>query len=119
MRPLIIFLQANMADSLQNMSDVAAGETSLSYFELALKGGWVMVPLVILSIIAVYIFFDRFFVIKKASKEDINFMNRIKDYIHDDKLESALALCESADTPSARMVMKGLKRIGRSLGDVN
>jgi len=96
-----------------------AGEATLSYMELAVKGGWIMIPLILLSLTAIYIFVDRYFLIKKASKEDANFMNRIKDYIHDDKLDSALALCQSADTPVSRMVNKGLLRIGRPLNDIN
>lgn len=98
---------------------VKAGEATLSYMELAVKGGWIMIPLILLSLTAIYIFVDRYFLIKKASKEDANFMNRIKDYIHDDKLDSALALCQSADTPVSRMVNKGLLRIGRPLNDIN
>jgi biopolymer transport protein ExbB len=96
-----------------------AGEISLSYWELAFKGGWIMVPIFILSVIAVYIFFERFFAIKKAQKIDENFMNRIKDYIHDDKLDSALALCQSMNSPIARMIEKGISRIGRPLNDIS
>lgn len=100
-------------------TEAIPSEEKFSYFELALKGGWVMIPLIILSIIAVYIFFERYFVIKKASKQDLNFMNRIKDYIHDDKVESALALCYSTSSPISAMIAKGLQRIGRPLNDVN
>lgn len=96
-----------------------AGELKLSVFQLALKGGWIMVPILILSILAVYIFTERYFAIKRASKTDINFMNRIKDYIHDDKIESALTLCQSTDSPVARMIEKGIQRIGRPLNDIN
>lgn len=101
----------------ENMEE--AGEITLSYLELAQKGGWVMIPILILSVIAVYIFVERYFAIKNASKFDINFMNRIKDYIHDDKLESALTLCQSTNNPIARMIEKGIQRIGRPLSDVN
>ena len=96
-----------------------AGELKLSVFQLALKGGWIMVPILILSILAVYIFTERYFAIKRASRTDINFMNRIKDYIHDDKIESALTLCQSTDSPVARMIEKGIQRIGRPLNDIN
>lgn len=102
------------------ITDIAGQtEMTMSYLELAKKGGWVMVPIVILSIIAVYIFFERFLAIRKASKIDLNFMNRIKDYIYDDKLDSALALCQSTNNPVARMIEKGIQRIGRPLNDVN
>lgn len=96
-----------------------ASEVSMSLWELTLKGGWVMVPIYILAVLAVYIFSERFLAVRKASNIDVNFMNRIKDYIHDDKLDSALALCQSTYNPVARMIEKGIQRIGRPLGDVN
>ncbi len=108
---------------LLQTSTVAAaqerGEISLNFFELALKGGWIMIPIFILSVIAVYIFFERYFAIRKASITDSNFMNRIREYIHDDKIDAALALCRSQNTPVAKMIEKGIQRIGRPLPDVN
>ena len=77
-----------------------------------------MIPIILLSIIAVYIFFERYFVIRKLSKEDTNFMDRIKDFIHDGKIESAQALCQSIDSPTSRMIEKGIQRIGRPLNDI-
>lgn len=91
----------------------------MSYWELAIKGGWVMIPIVILSVLAVYIFFERFFAIKKAAEVDANFMNRIRDYIHDGKVDNALTLCESYTNPVARMIEKGIRRIGRPLNDIS
>jgi len=91
----------------------------LTLFDFAMKGGWMMIPIILLSFVAAYIFIERFYVIKKANREDQNFMNRIKDYIHDGKIESALALCQSTDSPSARMVEKGINRLGRPLQDIN
>lgn len=118
MKNLFFLLQINVADGMATANE-EAGELTLSYWELSLKGGWIMIPIVILSIVAVYIFIERYFAIKRASQADLNFMNKIKDYIHDDKLESALALCQSTDSPVARMIEKGLQRIGRPLNDIN
>jgi biopolymer transport protein ExbB len=84
-----------------------------------LKGGWIMIPLGVLSIVAVYIFVERYFALKRASIEDTTFMNRIKDYIHDGKIDSALALCRSNNHPISRMIEKGVSRIGRPLSDVS
>lgn len=95
------------------------GEVSLSFFELAIKGGWIMIPLFILSIIAIYIFVERYLAIRRASETDTTFMNRIKEYIHEDKIDAALALCKSKSTPVARMIEKGIQRMGRPLSDVN
>ncbi|OFX86764.1 MAG: biopolymer transporter ExbB [Bacteroidetes bacterium GWF2_33_16] len=114
---LFILLQIDLAEDLTNPA--LTGELKLSFWEMAMKGGWIMIPIVLLSFVAVYIFFERFFAIKKASQTDINFMNKIKDYIHDDKIESALALCQSTNSPVSRMIEKGLQRIGRPLNDIN
>lgn len=97
----------------------SSGAMKLTLLDLAIKGGWVMIPIVLLSFVAAYIFIERFYVIRKATKEDQNFMNRIKDYIHDGKVEAALALCKSSDSPSARMIEKGINRLGRPLQDIS
>jgi biopolymer transport protein ExbB len=95
-----------------------AGGMKLTLLDLAIKGGWVMIPIILLSFVAAYIFIERFYVIRKATKEDQNFMNRIKDYIHDGKIEAALALCRATNSPSARMIEKGISRLGRPLQDI-
>jgi biopolymer transport protein ExbB len=118
MTNLFMLLQINLQDSI-NTAVAEAGELKLSYWELAIKGGWIMIPIAVLSVVAVYIFLERYLAIKKASQTDINFMNKIKDYIHDDKIDSALALCQSTNSPVARMIEKGLQRIGRPLNDIN
>lgn len=91
----------------------------LTLLDFAIKGGWVMIPITLLSLVAAYIFIERYFVIKRATREDINFMNRIKDYIHDGKVDAAAALCKSTDSPSARMIEKGISRLGRPLQDIS
>jgi biopolymer transport protein ExbB len=96
-----------------------AGQMKLTLLDLAIKGGWVMIPIILLSFVAAYIFIERFYVIRRATREDTNFMNRIKDYIHDGKIEAALALCRSTDSPSARMIEKGISRLGRPLQDIS
>ncbi len=114
MLSMFIFLQTQAG-----LNPGTEGEISLSFFELALKGGWIMIPIFLLSVAAVYIFFERYFAIRKASVTDVNFMNRIREYIHEDKIDAALALCRSKNTPVARMIEKGIQRIGRPLPDVN
>jgi biopolymer transport protein ExbB len=116
MKLLIVILQIGVADSLTLAQQ--AGELRMSYWDLAMKGGWVMIPIILLSLIAVYIFFERYFAIKKASQIDTNFMNRIRDYIHDGKIDNALTLCQSYTNPVSRMIEKGIQRIGRPLSDI-
>jgi len=94
-------------------------EVSISFIDLAMKGGWVMIPILFLSVLTIYIFSERYYVISRAGKEDMNFMNRIKDYIYEGKIDAALALCRSTDGPAARMIEKGINRLGRPLNDVN
>ena len=94
-------------------------EITLSIYDLVLKGGWIMAILGLFSIIAIYIFMERFSTINKASREDKNFMNNIRDFIHNGRVDSALALCRNNSSPIASMIEKGLMRIGRPLNDIN
>ena len=119
---ILLSLQAAGAQAAEQMPDLTAvtapTEAEINIIDLACKGGWIMIVLLILSLIAGYIFIQRLLVIRRAGKEDENFMNRIKDYIHEGKVDSALNLCRSTDTPSARMIEKGITRLGRPMNDV-
>ena len=122
---LLLFLQsvaAKATDQMPDLTEVTAttipAEAEMNIIDLAVKGGWIMIVLLILSLIAIYIFVQRFMVIKRAGKEDETFMNRIKDYIHEGKVESALNLCRTTNTPYARMIEKGITRLGRPMSDV-
>ncbi len=77
-----------------------------------------MIVLLALSVVAVYIFGERLVVLRKAAKVDQNFMNNIKEYIYDGKVQSAIHLCESQNTITARLIAKGLHNIGRPLTDI-
>ena len=115
----ILQIPTNALDTLQNVStSIEAQATSMSAFELATKGGWIMIVLIILLALSIYVLIERTLVIKKARQEDATFMNRIKDYIHEGKVDAALGLCRKTDTPAARMVEKGISRIGRPMSDV-
>jgi biopolymer transport protein ExbB len=94
-------------------------EITLSIWDLTLKGGPIMIPIALLSVLGIYIFIERYIIIGRASKEDSNFMNNIRDFMHNDRLDSALSLCNNNNTPIARMIEKGLQRLGRPLGDIN
>ena len=119
---ILLSLQAVGAQTAEQMPDLTAvtvpTEAEINVIDLAFKGGWIMVVLLLLSLMAGYIFIQRLLVIRRAGKEDQNFMNRIKDYIHEGKVDSALNLCRSTNTPSARMIEKGITRLGRPMNDV-
>lgn len=104
----------NLTDTLAQTPQAA----ELSVIDLSVKGGWIMLVLLALSLIACYLFVQRLLVIRRAGKQDESFMNRIKDYIHEGKVDSAMNLCRSVPTPAARMIEKGISRLGRPMNDV-
>ncbi len=91
---------------------------SLSLMDLILKGGPIMIPMGILSVLTIYFFIERFLTIKKAGKMDKNFMNNIKDYIHNGNMEAAKSLCRNSSAPAARMIEKGISRIGKPIKEI-
>lgn len=91
---------------------------TLNILDLAMKGGWIMIPIALMLIIAVYLFIERLIAISKAGKEDSGFMNNIKDFILNGKIDAALSLCKATKSPIARMIEKGIARIGRPLDDI-
>ena len=93
-------------------------QESMNLFTMAQYGGWIMIVLGILLVGALYIFIERMVVISAAGKDDKTFMNKIRDFIHEGNIESAQKLCKTANTPSARLVEKGITRIGRPMQDV-
>lgn len=93
-------------------------EVDLSLWELCLRGGWLMIPIALLSLICVYVFIERAVVIYRAGRTDDSFMKRIRAYVHEGDLESANNLCRKTGTPAARLIEKGLSRIGRPVNDI-
>ena len=107
-----------LADSVAGANPVLtpiAAPDEMNLWSMAVKGGWIMVVLGVLSVVCFYILFERNYVIRKAGKEDPMFMDKIKDYILGGEIK---AYCRSVDTPSARMIEKGISRLGRPVNDV-
>lgn len=109
---------AAAADTTAVAATVAEVAEPLNLWALMLKGGFFMIPLLLLSVLSVYVFIERLLVIRKAAREDKTFMERIKDYIHDGEIDTALRLCQKTDTPAARLIAKGISRLGRPMNDV-
>jgi len=113
-------LQINVTETSNAAVAIEPTTETLSIMELFLAGGWyIMLPLVALSIVSVYIFIERYLAIQKASKDESNFMNNIKQYIHDGKVDAAISLCKNSDTPYSRLIEKGISRIGKPLNDIS
>ena len=93
-------------------------EETMSLLDLLMKGGPIMIPILILSLLAVYVFIERYLAIRKASKEETNLINNVRDFIHAGRIDSAQSFCRSSDKPVSRMIEKGIKRIGRPLKEI-
>ena len=117
---LLLFIQNEGRDVVARVTEVPLSETvaKMNIWELTVKGGWLMIPIALLLFIAIAIFIERICVIKKADKEDPMFMNRIKDYMYDGKIDSAINLCRITNTPISRMIEKGISRLGRPMNDI-
>ena len=115
----MLFNLLQAVDTTANSPAAAVSqEMNFSLIEMATKGGWLMIVLLALSIMAIYIFGNKWWMIHKAGKIDKNFMKDIHDMIHEGRIKSALALCQKYDSPIARLVEKGIERIGRPLPDI-
>ena len=96
----------------------AATNLSVGFWELFSNGGWLMWVLVMLAAVMIFIFVERFIAIRKATQLDNNFMNRIRDFISEGNINAAIDLCRRTDSPVARMIEKGIERIGRPMSDI-
>jgi biopolymer transport protein ExbB len=101
----------------QIVAPKAAAE-QLNLLQLILKGGWVMYPIFILSVMAFYIFFERYFTLRKANKDESSLMLQVRELIKQGNLSSAVALCKQSNTPIGRMLQKGLLRIGKPIKEI-
>jgi|TARA_B110000046_G_scaffold8730_1_gene8842 biopolymer transport protein ExbB len=115
---MLLFSQET-PEVLEAISD----EKTLSIYKLIVDGGLggqiIISILFVLLAVSLYIYFERFFAIKAASKVDKNFMNQIKDYVSNGKLDAATVLCKKTNSPTARLIEKGISRIGKPLEDIN
>jgi biopolymer transport protein ExbB len=123
----LLFLQAVAADTAKKLIDTAnhgaqqlatIPNQELRIGDMIVKGGWVMVPIGILAVLGLVIFFERYFTIRKASKNESNLMVQVRESIHSGNLQSAIAICRNNNSPLGRMLQKGLLRIGRPIKDI-
>ncbi len=116
-------LLQDTAQDAANLPDGESVEKTLSIIELITTGGTagiiIIALLFVLFIVALYIYFERILAIREASKVDSNFMNQIRDYVSNGKIESAQNLCSTVNSPVSRLISKGISRIGKPLEDIN
>ena len=107
----------------QELVEEMPEEKTLSIYKLIMDGGVggqvIIAILFVLLAVALYIYFERFFAIKEASKVDVNFMDQIRDHVTNGRLDSAKSLCETTKSPTSRLIGKGISRIGKPLEDIN
>jgi biopolymer transport protein ExbB len=116
-----------VADTAQQIADTATQVTQqlaplpdqdLRFGDLLMKGGWIMLPIGILAVLGLVIFFERYFTIRKAAKDESHLMSQVRSSIVSGNLESAVAICKNSNSPLGRMLAKGLLRIGRPIKDI-
>ncbi|MFI5158030.1 MAG: MotA/TolQ/ExbB proton channel family protein [Sphingobacteriales bacterium] len=110
-----------IADTVSHLSQTGTApipDQDIRFGELLVKGGVVMIPIGILAVLGLVIFFERYFTIRKASKNESNLMIQVRSSIHNGNLESAIAICKNSNSPLGRMLQKGLLRIGRPIKDI-
>ena len=105
----------NAVDSTNNAATTGAAQPSMNVMEMLAAGGPLMIPLALLLVLAIFFFFERFIAIRKASRIEGNFMNIIRDHIFSGNLSAARSLAKNTDNPVARMIDKGLQRIGKPI----
>jgi len=116
----MFFLQIDTTAVLDSLATnpSGTGQQALSLFDLLLKGGWIMIPIALLSVITIYIFIEKMMVIRAASKTPDSFMDQIKILVMNGDIMGARSLCARENTPIARMVEKGIARIGSPLKNI-
>ena len=107
-----------VVDTSAAAKSVAAQQQTLSLLDLIMKGGWVMIPIGILSVVSVFLMIERFIIISRAGKVDNGFMANIKTMLLDGKTDAALSLCRNTNTPIARLLEKGIKRLGKPIKEI-
>jgi len=112
-----LLLQAT-TDVLEAVPEIT--EVKVNVLQLLMEGGWyIMIPLALMSLIGMFVFFERYLAIRRADQVSPDFMNRLKDYISQGNLSSARNLCSDSNTPLGRMLDKGISRIGKPLKDIS
>ena len=116
---LSILLQISEATTAEQIATTVENPVqSLTFLELLTKGGFIMIPIGLLSVATLYFIVERFLAIRKASHFDVNFINSIRELIIKGDFNSARVICRNSDTPAGRIIDKGISRIGKPMKDI-
>lgn len=124
---MTLLIAQAVADTVQKIADTATQvsqqlaplpDQDLRFGDLLIKGGWIMLPIGILAVLGLVIFFERYFTIRKAAKDESHLMSQVRSSIVTGNLDSAIAICKNSNSPLGRMLAKGLLRIGRPIKDI-
>lgn len=107
-----------VTDAVTPVETALKNQDTMSLLDLIMKGGWVMIPIGVLSVIAVYLTIERYITIRRASKVDSGFMANIRQLLLDQKVEAAMMMCRNNNTPIARLLEKGIKRLGKPIKEI-
>jgi len=116
MKSILLQVVSELPEQAAELSEELVPQENL--MDLAMKGGIILIPIIILFTIAIYLLVERYLTIKKASKLEEDFMSNIKDMVLNDNLAGALKLCDKTNTPISKMIAKGLSRVGKPLKSI-
>lgn len=112
----MVFLQ--QVDSVAADTAQAAAAQTSSVLDMLVLGGWVMIPLVLLSILTIYLLIERLITIRQASSNPDTITDRVRDFVRNGDVEGAIAYCEKKDVPITRILQQGLERLGRPISEI-
>ena len=101
-------------DSLQAVSDTA----SVSQLDIIMQAGWIMIPILLLSLLTIYLFVERMLTLRRAETNKVEIMARIREYVNSGNIHGAQAYCEVQGKPLTRILMHGLERLGRPISEI-
>lgn len=113
----MVLLQAPAGTGVAESAEEQVRDT-VTVWELILSGGWMMIPIAILSILAVYLIVERYLSLKEADRDPETFLEQIKDLVFQGDINNARRLCQDVDTPHSRMLEKGIAKIGKPLSNI-
>ncbi len=118
--PLLLIQSDSAVQAVADAAATAAAPERITLWDMALNGGWIMLVLALLLILAIYIFIERYLTLNGALKGEADslFMNTIRQYVHEGNVDAARDLSKQTDSPLGRMIAKGFSRLGRPLPDI-